>query len=359
MSIRKTEDGRWRVQVDVGVTYDGKRDRRTRTFRTKREATAQEADWIDERDRMRGRFTRMTLGDFVARRWWPSKERTLSPTSLVSYEQDLRLRVLPAFGHVEMDRIDRRAVQDMIDGCATYSTAKRARDLLRAILNDAIDCGAAATNPAAGRFNMPRKKVKPAYEDGGAWLTTFAEHRAVLEAARGAGEVEKLLILGLCFGLRKEESLGLSVRDLDFDRRILRVRYAYVQVTGGNELKRTKTPESERDLPMSDYAFERLSELVNGMEPDAPVCVARDGRRLSPSTAGKQLRRWVERNDQPKITIKSLRHSFASACIDAGVDIAKVSAWLGHTNITTTLTRYVKTRRKDLDAVTDLLNAGK
>lgn len=356
MAVKKTANGKWRVQVDVGTTWTGKRDRRTLTLPTKREAKEQEEEWLEEKKRLRGLAGRMTLGDFVRLHWWPIKLQTLEQTSLDSYEQDLRLRVFPHFDNTELNAINRLAIQKMINDCPSYSTAKRARDVLRAILNDAVDCGLAFANPAAGRFTFPRKAVKDEDEEG-CWLTTFAEHRAILEAARGAGEVEKILVLGLCFGLRGEETLALNVENLDFKARVVRVRYAYVKSSKGNLFKRTKTPQSERDLPMSDYAYERLKELTAGLAPDSPVCLSKSGKRLSPSTAYKMLRRWLVANDQPMVTMRTLRHSFASACIDAGIDIAKVSAWLGHASITTTFNRYVKTRRKDLSAATATINA--
>lgn len=356
MAVKKIANGKWRVQVDVGTTWTGKRDRRTLTLPTKHEAKEQEAEWLDEKRRMHGLAGRMTLGDFVRLHWWPTKEQTLEQTSLDSYEQDLRLRVLPHFGNVELDKIDRLAVQKMINDCGSCSTAKRGRDILRAIINDAIDCGLAATNPAAGRFTFPRKAVKDDDEEG-CWLTTFAEHRTLLEAACGAGEVEKILVLGLCFGLRGEETLALDACNLDFESRVVRVRYAYVKSSKGNVFKRTKTPQSERDLPMSDYAFERLKAFTADLVPDSPVCLSKYGKRLSPSTAYKMLRRWLVANDQPMVTMRTLRHSFASACIDANIDIAKVSTWLGHATITTTLNRYVKTRKKDLSAAIEVMDA--
>lgn len=356
MAIKKIANGKWRVQVDVGTTWKGKRDRRTKTVRSRREAEQQEREWFAERDRLRGVSSRMTLKEYVDKFWWPTKENTLQQTSLDSYEQDLRLRILPHFANVEFAKIDRLAVQQMINDCGTASTAKRARDLLRAIINDAIDSGAAVSNPAAGRFVFPRQQPKD--EDaGGVWLTTFAEHRTLLMAAQGAGEVEKIILIGLCFGLRKEETLGLDVRDLDFNADALHVRRAYVKSSAGNLEKVTKTQLSERVLPMSEYAKTRLQILVADLSPDSPVCLSRSGERLSPSTATKKLRRWLEANGQPMVTMQTLRHSFASACIDAGVDIAKVSAWLGHTNITTTLNRYVKTRKKDLGAAVAAMDA--
>lgn len=348
MTVTKLKNGKWRVDVTVGKRWDGKRDRRIRTCRTKKQAQELDERWNAEKLRSLGVATRMTLGDYVEHEWWPTKVKSLQQTSLDSYEQDLRLRILPHFGHVEIERIDRLAVQRMINDCISFSTAKRARDLLRAILNDAIGAGVATRNAAAGRFTFPRKEADAAADDNGAWLTTFSEHRAMLQAARGAGEVEKIVVCGLCFGLRKEETLGLNVGDLDFERREIHVRRAYVKSSKGNILKPTKTPESVRDLPMSDYAYERLQTLTEGMGADSPLCLGRYGKRLSPSTAYKMLKRWLEATGQPMVTMKTLRHSFASACIDAGVDIAKVSAWLGHTQISTTLNRYVKTAKKDL-----------
>lgn len=342
MSIEKMPDGRWRVRVEMGRAWDGKRDRRSRTCRTKREAERAERELIAAG---RGNGS-PTLRGFVDSYWRPLKAG-LAQTSKDSYEQDLRLRILPALGDARLERIDRLAVQRMIDSCGTAKTARRARDLLRSILNEAVACGAASSNPAAGRFSFPGRR--PAGEPSGVWLTTFREHAALLSAAEGAGEVEKILLLGLCFGLRKGEILALDVGDLDFGRRTLRVRRGYVRTSRGNVLKETKTAKSARVLPMSAHAAERLAELTAGAPP-GPVCRSRAGGRLSPSTASKMLRRWLAENGQPAVTMQTLRHSFASACIDAGIDVAKVSAWLGHTNVTTTYNRYVKTRRKDLGA---------
>ena len=97
------------------------------------------------------------LKEYVDKFWWPTKENTLQQTSLDSYEQDLRLRILPHFANVEFAKIDRLAVQQMINDCGTASTAKRARDLLRAIINDAIDSGAAAScSPGSSRRTRMR-----------------------------------------------------------------------------------------------------------------------------------------------------------------------------------------------------------
>lgn len=316
----------------MGRRIDGSLDRRTHIFRTRHEAEEYERRCMVEKERKGPVSADTTLSEFVDRVWWPEKESSLTKTSLKSYEQELRLRIIPAFGDKNVSDITRLDVQAMISRCETEKVAKKARELLRNILNSAVDYGLCMTNPASGRFSYPRKP-ETRIERG--WLTTFDRHREVLELAKDS-DAELLLIMGLCFGLRKGEILGARWDDLDDG--ILHVRRSYVD----GEVKATKTESSVRDLPVPSYARERLSELRS----DGYICGGDEP--LSPSTAQRRLRRWVSANIPENITIQTLRHSFASAAINAGVPVPVVSRWLGHTNIMTTYNRYVKTSMDDM-----------
>lgn len=50
----------------------------------------------------------------------------------------------------------------------------------------------------------------------------------------------------------------------------------------------------------------------------------------------------------PAITTQSLRHSFATACVNAGVEVTKLSAMMGHRDVATTQQYYVKQKLRDL-----------
>jgi hypothetical protein len=47
-----------------------------------------------------------------------------------------------------------------------------------------------------------------------------------------------------------------------------------------------------------------------------------------------------EDNDLPHVTVHGLRHTFASLLNSSGVDIARISRELGHSNIGTTMNIY-------------------
>lgn len=79
MSITKrtNKDGttRYVVREYVGFTLDGKRDRTSVTCSTLREARRVQAELVTQRNALRGRSGRITLGDYVDGWWWPQVEK--------------------------------------------------------------------------------------------------------------------------------------------------------------------------------------------------------------------------------------------------------------------------------------------
>ena len=74
------------------------------------------------------------------------------------------------------------------------------------------------------------------------------------------------------------------------------------------------------DLMMDEYIWGRASRI----SPEAPVMVL-DGCRRSLNSGCKRV-------GFSALTHHSLRHFFASVCIESGVDIQTVSRWLGHSD---------------------------
>lgn len=361
MAVRKLKNGRWQADVVVGRKWDGTRDRRTATFPTQARARKAETAMLMEKERMRGRVSgRMTFGEFVEEVYWPQKVG-LRANTRAGYERDLRLRLLPAFRDADLSAINKLSIQRMLAACPTRKTATNARETLSSVLSVAVEMGMLQVNPAGFRYQYPNGRVRE--DRAGDWLPRFDEHRRLLDHLRehhGGEPVERMVVLGLCEGMRKGEVLGLDWEQVDLGARELCVTQTYTIGRGGAHLTPPKTDRAERVIPIWAYAAERMEAWGPGR---GPVVVGPRGGRMHPETAQQHLRRLHERECYdggepiPEITMQSLRHSFATACVNAGVDPTKLRDVMGHTDISTTMRYYVKqklsTVREGMEDVID------
>ena len=133
------------------------------------------------------------------------------------------------------------------------------------------------------------------------------------------------MITALHTGFRSSELLSLTWRDVDFQRRSITVQAAYA-----------KNGES-RSVPMNDVLTATLEEVRINSTATGPVFRSRQG------TPYRSFRRAFERAVRkaaiPDCTFYSLRHTFASRLVMAGVDLPRVQELMGHKDINMTL-RY-------------------
>jgi integrase len=249
--------------------------------------------------------------------------------------------------------IGRLAVQSLLSSRSSYKAAKNTRDMLRQILGEAVQMEVIKTNPAAGRFKLPEKRDTDRRFQGD-WATSLAEHTRMIALADEV--LRPVLVLGLCFGLRKGEILGLDWRDVDLTVRQVTVRQSYTYTKGGPHLDAPKTASSLRTIPMSAYARQQMALIKGGVERVGPVCVC-NGQRMSPHQAVRAMKSFISVHDVPKVTCSTLRHSFATAAVLNGMPVETLSKMLGHTTITTIYNRYVRPLQDDISNAMAALDA--
>lgn len=360
MAYFKNKYGTYTVQVDAGRDLiTGKRKRISGSAKTVREAKRVERELELSISNGSALQSNITLHEFVEQIFWDSKKH-LRYTTLRGYRQVLNAHVLPVLGNLPICDITPVSIQSMINNCSTYKQAKTSRETLRCVLGLAFDLQLIMTNPAMSKtFTYPRQ-IDKRHDTSGVWLTSFAEHKKVLDCARetASPNVQIMLILGLCFGLRKGEILGMDWTNIDFRNKEIHVIQTYTPGANGPQLDPPKTLESRRTIPGPDYAFAELSRLrkLDGVVRVGACLIGESGQRLYPSSAAKRLKRWREKNRMPDITLMSLRHSFATASILAGIEVSSVSKWLGHTNTSTTYNKYVRPLLSDLHEDVEVIN---
>ena len=182
----------------------------------------------------------------------------------------------------------------------------------------------------------------------------FAKRPRVLPTVLSPLEVQKLLdaalpgrdraLLDLTYscGLRLKELLGLKVIDIDSARMVLHIRH-------GKGQKERLTPLSPRLLLML-RGYWREYRPATWLFPGSKPALA-----LTDGTVQRICKRTARRAGLTKrVHPHTLRHSFATHLLEAGVDLLSVQALLGHSHFNTTA-KYLHVSMRRLRQLPQLL----
>lgn len=126
-----------------------------------------------------------------------------------------------------------------------------------------------------------------------------------------------VIATGIYTGLRQQELFNLSWRDIDFNQNIVRVM---------NREGFTTKDKENRAIPL----HKTLKGILRPLK-------KKDGRCFDITNQRRIFRRIKNKASLAGIGWHTLRHTFASHALMAGVPIATVSKWLGHAAVTTTM----------------------
>jgi len=164
-------------------------------------------------------------------------------------------------------------------------------------------------------------------------VLSIDEVRRILKAARTPQARTFLTTVYSC-GLRLSEALALETGDIDRERMVLRVRKG----KGGKD----------RDVPLPESTYLLLRDYWKNHRNSRLLFPALGRRHDQGRTAQKPmaissvqgaLRRIVAQLPQIRkhATIHTLRHSYATHLIEAGVNIRLVQQYLGHASLANTM----------------------
>lgn len=162
-------------------------------------------------------------------------------------------------------------------------------------------------------------------------------------------------ILLLNTGMRIGEFAALTWKDIDFDRKIIRINKTVSTIRNRdrfetdnekvNVITTTKTKKSNRVIPMNETACLILKELEKrqkdmGIQSDYIVS-NKEGHPMLVRVFEQTFSRICEENFIDYKGVHALRHTFGSVLVKKGVDIKVISEILGHSTVQFTYDRYI------------------
>ena len=371
-SIEKRGKNSYRLTVSEGFDLNGKPMIHRKTVHgNKKDAEVELAKFVTEVQNgliIDGKSLKFSEFTEIWKRDYGSKE--LAPSTYKRYCRMLETRLLPYFGHFYINKIKPTDIMKFYDllekdtqlvrkkgnnGSKTKKplsgkTILEHHRLLRAMLHKAVYWQLIVANPAE-RVQPPkaRKPKRKSYDDEQTKI--LLENLELLSSEDTKYKVA--IILTVFTGVRLGELMGLEWQDVDFKNGIISInRSSQYLADMGVFTKVPKTESSIREIAIPEFIISLLEEYKLWYEEQKSIYdelwmnsdrlfVQADGKPMHPSTISKWFVKYVGQIGLPVINFHGLRHTNASLLVAQNIDIAVISARLGHAQISTTLDFYV------------------
>ena len=345
-NIYKRKDGRWEGRYSKGRNDNGKIVygyvyAKTCTELKKRLNTA-----LFELPKHKTKPT--NLSD-VSELWLSVISLTVKPSTFHEYYSMVRLHILPLLGEKDIRKINAVLVSNFAQGKLANGRMDGAGSLAPKTVRDILSVLKGILDFAASE-NLIEKPVQITYpkQQQRSMRVLNTSEQAVLKQTL----LENLtihntgILLCLYTGLRIGEVCALSINDFSTDFGKVSVRQSVRRIKNHEGASKTKlivdSPKSKssiRDIPIPNFLAPILMSFKH--EGSKYFLSTSDSLLIEPRTMQNHFKCVIKTAGIPDANFHCLRHTFATRCIEAGVDIKSLSEMLGHASVNITLNRYV------------------
>lgn len=349
-SVRLRKDGRWEGRVVIGHDEKGLPKTKNVLAKTKTECVAKLKALRERLETPAPEVPKagLSLGAWLDHWYQDYKKASLRPNTQMSYERRIYQHIIPALGNVYLDKLTTGDIQqfyahlkqsgrllrrELYGEGLSDQTVRGIHTTLHAALDKAVEEKLIFRNPA-DNCKLPPAKSREMK------VLAPEEIQRLLIQAKEDGYYE-LLLLELATGLRRGEILALQWGDLNFRTGALRVERQVHRIKGELVVSPPKTKAGNRTVLLPApvlNVFKAYKKTIHSrwMFP-SPV---KEDSPMDPAAVRKRLQTVLERAECKRLRFHDLRHTFATASLEHGMDIKTLSTIIGHVSSATALNTY-------------------
>lgn len=349
-NIRKRKDGRWEARY-IKASNDSHSSQYGSVYGKTYQEVKEKRDRIIREGCKQPPSNGPMFSDILSS-WQDANRVRLKESSVSRYQILIDTHILPELGSKQIGQLNTAVLNrylaakldhGRLDGSGGLS-ASYVRSI-SLVISSALNHG--VSEGICSPLISPITKPSPSKAEL-CILSPEAQDRLEQELLHNMNEDKLLIYITLYTGLRIGEACALRWEDIDLETKVLFVRQTisrkWYEENGTKRSVLTidtpKTKASLRCIPICSKLYTALNNFPFRKQ-HGYILSNISTHFTSPRTFEYRYKKVLERASLKPVNYHCLRHTFATRCVERGVDIKSLSEILGHANAAITLNTYV------------------
>ena len=333
-NIYKRKDGRWEARYVKEITVDGKKKYGSVYADNYKEVKAKQQQCLLHPTKVVCNSMNLTVNVMISE-WLESIKNQVKPNTYQKYESVCKNHIIDEIGSMLIKLISNHTL-------VNFTNRLREKSLSAKSINDILIVLGLVFKYAEEEYEISTPRIRYIKEDNKEMRVLSVDEQLQLTTYLNNNvDIFKFgILIALYTGIRVGELCALQWDD---------ITDAYIQIN--KTMMRIKTDNGKTEIKIGSPKSDSSKRLI-----PTPQCLLplirqyrNSGYVLStdklnytePRLMQIKFEKMIKECGLDKTNFHALRHTFATRCVEAGVDVKSLSEILGHSDVKTTLNRYV------------------